>query len=55
MVDMDPMNQKLVQRWLEDHKAGILSLLGVIMVRGKGYTSRRGGGVTTMGSEDHIK
>ena len=36
------MKHNLVQRGLAEYKAGILSLLGIIMGRGKGYTS--GGG-----------
>ena len=52
---MNLMNHNLVQRGLEEYKAGILSLLGRIMGRGKGYTSMVGATVTTMGSEDYIK
>ena len=37
------MKNNLVQRGLEEYKAGLLSLLGRIMGRVKGYTSRGGG------------
>ena len=55
---MNLMNHNLVQRGLVEYKAGLLSLLGKIMGRGKGYTNRLIGGaatVTTKGSEDYIK
>ena len=41
------MNHNLVQRGLAEYKAGPLSLLGIIMVRGTGYTSRGVSTVTT--------
>ena len=41
---MNFMKHNLVQRGLAEYKAGLLSLLGRIMGRGKGYTSRGGGG-----------
>ena len=34
-MDMNLMNQNLVQRGLAEYKAGLLSLLGRIMGRGK--------------------
>ena len=46
---MNLMKNNLVQRGLEEYKAGLLSLLGRIMGRVKGYTSRGGVTVTTMG------
>ena len=49
------MNHNLVQRGLAEYKEGLLSLLGRIMWRGKGYTSRGGATVTTMVSEDYIE
>ena len=52
---MNLMKHNLVQRGLAEYKAGLLSLLGRIMGRGKGYTSKGGATVTTMGSEDYIK
>ena len=54
-MDMNLMKHNMVQRGLVEYKAGILSILGRIMVRGKGYTSRGGGKVTTMLSEYYIK
>ena len=54
-ADMNLMKHNLVQMGLEEYKAGLLSLLGRIMGRGKWYTSRGGKTVTTMGSEDYIK
>ena len=45
----------LVHMWLLEYKAGILSLLGIIMGMGKGYNSRGGSTVNTMGSYDYIK
>ena len=49
------MKHNLVHRVLAEYKTGLLSLLGIIMGRGKGYTSRGGATVTTMGLEDYIK
>ena len=49
------MKHNLVERGLAEYKVGLLSLLGRIMRRGKGYTSRGGATVTTMGSEYFIK
>ena len=51
---MNLMKHNLVQRGLAEYKTGLLSILGRIMGRGKGYTSRGGEIVTTMGSEDYI-
>ena len=39
---MNLMKHNLVHRGLAEYKAGLLSLLGRIMGRGKGYTSRGG-------------
>ena len=52
---MNLMNHNLIQRGLAEYKAGLLSILGRIMGRGKGYTNIGGETVTTMGSEDYIK
>ena len=52
---MKLMKHNLVQRVLAEYRADLLSLLGRIMGRGKVYTSRGGGTVTTMGSEDYTK
>ena len=55
---MNFMKHNLVQRGLAEYKAGLLSLLGRIMGRGKGYNNRiigDGATVTTIGSEDYIK
>ena len=40
---MNLMKHNLVERGLVEYKAGLLYLLGIIMRRGKGYTSRGGG------------
>ena len=40
---MNLMKHKLVQRGLAEYNVGLLSLLGRIMGRGEGYTSRGGG------------
>ena len=52
---MNLMKHNLVERGLAEYKVGLLYLLDRIMRRGKGYTSRGGETVTTMGSEDYIK
>ena len=53
---MNLMKHNLVERGLAEYKAGLLYLLGRIIRRGKGYTSRGGGAkVTIMGAEDYIK
>ena len=52
---MNLMNHNLLHRRLAEFKAGLLSIIGRIMGRGKVYTSRRGSTVTTMRSEDDIK
>ena len=52
---MNLIKNNLVQRELVEYKAGLLYLLGRTMGRGKGYTSREGETVTTMGSEYYIK
>ena len=52
---MNLMNYNLVQRRLVEYKGDLLSLLGRIMGRGKGYTIKGGAKVTTMVSEDYIK
>ena len=54
-VYMNLMNHNLVHMWLSEYKVGLLSLLGIIMGRGKRYTSGGGETVTTMGSENYIK
>ena len=41
-MDMNLMKHNLVQMGLAEYKAGLLSLLGRIMGRGKWYTSRGG-------------
>ena len=43
-VYMNLMEHNLVERGLSEYKVGLLYLLGRIMRRGKGHTSRRGGG-----------
>ena len=53
-ADTNLMNHNLLQRGSADYKVGILSLLGRIMGRGKGYTRRGGATVTTMVSTDYI-
>ena len=40
---MNLMKHNLVQRGLSEYNAGLLYLLGRIMGKGKGYTSRGGG------------
>ena len=50
---MKLMKHNLVQRGLAEYRAGLLSPLGRIMGRGKGYTSRGEESVTTMGSADY--
>ena len=48
----EPLSIWLVQRGLAEYKAGLLSLFGRIIGRGKGYKNRLIGGgetVTTMG------
>ena len=52
---MNLIKHNLVHRGLAEYKAGLLSLLGRIMGRGKGYTNRGGSTVTTMVSEYYIK
>ena len=42
-ANMNLVKHNLVQRGLEEYMSGLLSLLGKIMSRGKGYTSRGGG------------
>ena len=42
-MDMNLMKHNLVERGLVEYKAGLLYLLGRIIWRGKGYTSRGGG------------
>ena len=51
----EPYEHNVVQRGLMDYKAGLLSILGRIIGRGKGYTSMGGATVITMVSEDYIK
>ena len=52
---MNLMKHNLVERGLAEYKAGLLYLLGRIMRRGEGYTSRGGATVTTMVLEDNNK
>ena len=52
---MNLMKHNLVHRELVEYKTGLLSLLGIILGRGKGYTTRGGKTFTTMVSEDSIK
>ena len=52
---MNPMKHNLLQRGLEEYKAGLLYLLVRTMWRGKGVIVRGGGTVSTMISEDYIK
>ena len=47
------MKHNLVHRGSAEYNVGLLSILGKIMGRGKGYTSSGGTTVTTMVSEDY--
>ena len=55
MVGHEPYEAQPSTEGLAKYKEILLYLLGRIMGRGKGYTSRVGETVTTMGSEDYTK